>query len=127
VPANLSHFAINADDLPASRAFYEKVFGWRFSAWGPPGFFQIQTGPDGDPGVRGALQQRRALLEETPTVGAECTFAVDDVDATARAVREAGGRILMERFTIHGVGHLIFFADPGGNPIGALQYDDAAA
>ncbi|WP_396264282.1 VOC family protein [Gordonia hankookensis] len=56
----------------------------------------------------------------------ECTFAVDDVDATAQSVRDAGGTILMERFTIAGVGHLIFFADPAGNPIGAMQYDDQA-
>ncbi|NED60111.1 VOC family protein, partial [Streptomyces sp. SID10244] len=47
-------------------------------------------------------------------------------DATAQAVRDAGGTILMERFTIAGVGHLIFFADPAGNPIGAMQYDDQA-
>ena len=126
MPSNLSHFAINADDVPVSRTFYEKVFGWRFSAWGPPGFFQIQTGPDDDPGVLGALQQRRDLLAEAPTLGVECTFAVDDVDATARCVRESGGTILMERFTISGVGHLIFFADPAGNPIGAMQYDPAA-
>ena len=126
MPPNLSHFAINADDLPASRAFYEKVFGWRFSAWGPPGFFRIQTGPDDDPGVQGAMQQRRDLLAGGPTHGLECTFAVDDVDATARAVREAGGTVLMERFTISGVGHLIFFEDPGGNAVGAMQYDDSA-
>lgn len=124
--ANLSHFAINADDVPATRAFYERVFGWRFHAWGPPGFFQVQTGPDDDPGIRGALQQRRALLPDAATHGLECTFAVDDVDATVRAVREAGGTILMERFTISGVGHLVFFADPSGNPVGAMQYDDAA-
>jgi predicted enzyme related to lactoylglutathione lyase len=59
-------------------------------------------------------------------VGLECTFAVDDVDATAAAVRQAGGAILMERFTISGVGHLIFFEDPAGNPIGAMQYDPGA-
>jgi uncharacterized protein len=52
--------------------------------------------------------------------------AVTDVDATAAAVRAAGGKILMERFTIGGVGHLIFFADPAGNPIGAMQYDPDA-
>ena len=126
MPSNLSHFAINADDVPTSRSFYEEVFGWRFSAWGPPGFFQIQTGPEDDPGLRGALQQRRDLLAEAPTLGVECTFAVDDVDATARCVRDSGGTILMERFTISGVGHLIFFADPAGNPIGAMQYDPAA-
>lgn len=122
VPANLSHFAINADDVPASRAFYEAVFGWTFSAWGPPGFFQIATGTDAEPGVRGALQQRRDLVEGG-THSPECTFAVDDVDATAAAVVAAGGTIVMERFTISGVGHLIFFTDPAGNAVGAMQYD----
>jgi uncharacterized protein len=126
MPNNLSHFAINADDVPASRTFYESVFGWTFSAWGPPGFFQIQTGTDAEPGPQGAIQQRRELVPGAPTVGLECTFAVDDVDATAQAVRRAGGTILMDRFTISGVGHLIFFQDPAGNPIGAMQYDENA-
>jgi predicted enzyme related to lactoylglutathione lyase len=123
--SNLSHFAINADDVVAARAFYESVFGWTFTAWGPPGFFQIQTGSDTEPGVQGALQQRRELVAGART-GVECTFAVEDVDATEQAVRAAGGTIIMERFTISGVGHLIFFQDPGGNPIGAMQYDPNA-
>ena len=123
--SNLSHFAINADDVAASRVFYESVFGWTFSAWGPPGFFQIETGSADEPGVQGALQQRRELVGGART-GVECTFAVDDVDATVEAVRAAGGTILMERFTISGVGHLVFFQDPGGNPIGAMQYDPNA-
>jgi uncharacterized protein len=76
--------------------------------------------------VRGAIQQRRALVDGVKTVGLECTFAVEDVDATAQAVRDAGGTIVMDRFTISGVGHLIFFADPSGNAIGAMQYDDNA-
>jgi hypothetical protein len=122
---NLSHFAINADDIVVARAFYESVFGWTFTAWGPPGFFQIRTGSDVEPGVQGALQQRRELIEGART-GVECTFAVEDVDATAEAVRAAGGTVIMERFTISGVGHLIFFRDPDGNPIGAMQYDPNA-
>jgi uncharacterized protein len=123
--ANLSHFSINADDVEAARAFYESVFGWAFHAWGPPGFYQIQTGSDDEPGVRGALQERRQLLDG-PTTGLECTFAVDDVDDTRARVLAGGGRIVMERFTISGVGHLIAFADPAGNAVLAMQYDDAA-
>ncbi len=121
--SNLSHFAINAHDVATSRVFYEAVFGWTFRPWGPPGFFQIQTGSDDEPGVLGAIQQRRALPGDVAMPGIECTFAVEDVDATARAIVEAGGTIVMERFTISGVGHLIFFADPSGNPVGAMQYD----
>jgi uncharacterized protein len=124
--SNLSHFAINADDVDASRTFYESVFGWTFTAYGPPGFFRIQTGPEDDPGTRGALQERRQLLADLPTRGGECTFSVDDVDATRDAVLAAGGTILMERSTISKVGHLIAFEDPAGNPILAMQYDDDA-
>ena len=125
--ANLSHFAINADDVDASRAFYETVFGWTFTAWGPPGFYRIRTGPDADPGIGGALQDRRQLLPTAPTLGYECTFAVDDVDEVQRRVTGIGGPILMERFTIAGVGHLIAVADPGGNPVLAMQYDPDAS
>lgn len=126
MPANLAHFAINADDVPTTRAFYEQVFGWTFTPWGPPGFYDIRTGTDDAPGVQGALQQRRELIEGQRTVAPECTFSVEDVDATAQAVVAAGGRILLDRFTISGVGHLIFFRDPAGNAIGAMQYDSAA-
>jgi uncharacterized protein len=122
MPSQLSHFAINADDVDASRSFYSAVFGWTFEAWGPPGFFHIDSG-----GVRGALQQRRAPTDGFPAVGVECTFAVDDIDATIRTVTAAGGEIVMPRFTITGVGHLIFFKDPAGNAIGAMQYDSNAA
>ena len=120
----LRHFAINADDLPRARRFYERVFAWRFEPWGPPGFFQIDTG---DPaGVQGALQGRRELVAGKPMIGFECTVAVDDVAATASAVRANGGRVVMEPTTIAGVGHLLFFEDPEGNVAGAMQYDPQA-
>src|ERR1700731_2639709 len=52
------HFAINADDIDRARSFYERVFGWRFNAWGPPNFYQIDTGTP----PYGALQGRRELV-----------------------------------------------------------------
>lgn len=122
----LSHFAINADDVETSRTFYEDVFGWMFKPFGPPGFFKIYEEGGADPGAFGALQKRRDLVEGTRTITPECTFSVSDVDETARKVTEAGGTVVMPRFTISGVGHLIFFTDPAGNAIGAMQYDSAA-
>lgn len=124
--AQITHFALNADDVDRSKSFYENVFGWTFTQWGPPGFFQITTGPDDTSGVQGALQQRRALIDGQKTIAPECTFSVDDVDATKQAVLASGGRILMDRSTIRGVGHLIFFEDPAGNAIGAMQFDPGA-
>ena len=118
--ADLAHFAINADDVEGTRRFYEAVLGWTFEAWGPPDFYKIETGSGN---VLAALQHRRELIEGTKTVGFECTFAVDDVDDVARRVEEAGGRILMAKTTITGVGALIWFEDPAGNAAGAMQYE----
>lgn len=119
---NVRHFSINADDVPRARRFYEQVFGWTFQPWGPPGFFMIATGEsEGRP--LGSLQGRRELVPGRRMNGFECTIAVDDVDAVAAAVVAGGGRILMEKATIPGVGDLIFFEDPEGNIAGAMRYD----
>ena len=123
---HLAHFAINADDVNRARAFYERVFGWRFEAFGPPEFFQIATGDTAEGRVRGALQKRRELVPGRPMVGYECTIAVSDVDAVATTVKAAGGTVVMERTTIARVGHLIFFEDSEGNVVGAMQYDPNA-
>jgi predicted enzyme related to lactoylglutathione lyase len=121
-PNTLAHFAINADDVEASRAFYAKVFGWSFAAWGPPGFYQIEA--KGSP-VMSSLQGRRTLVKGQ-RVGFEPTFAVTSIDATEKAVKAAGGSGLLERSVIVGVGTLMFFADPDGNVFGAMQYDTKA-
>jgi len=119
--SSLAHFAINTDDIDRSRTFYEKVFGWKFSAWGPPGFYQIEGA-----GIRGALQKRRNLIEGHKTLGFECTLAVDSIDATEKAVLANGGKTILARSVIVGVGTLMFFEEPGGNVFGAMQYDARA-
>ena len=125
MPAPLAHFAINADDVERARSFYEQVFGWKFTAWGPPDFFQIDAGV-GDGAPQGALQARRALDEGGPTRGFECTIAVDDVQAVIAAVTAGGGKVLMDPTTITGVGELVFVEDTEGNIVGAMRYDENA-
>lgn len=120
----LTHFAINTDDVDATQAFYGSVFGWQFRDYGPPGFVQILDEAGEAP--MGAIQERRQLLDDEPTRGFECTFGVDNVEMVRERILAAGGRILMDTFTISKVGHLIAFEDPGGNPALAMEYDDAA-
>ena len=124
--ANVQHFAINADDLPRARRFYERVFGWRFEAWGPPGFFMITTGTEREPGIIGSLQGRRELIPGVKTVGYECSIGVPNVDAVAQAVVANGGQIIFPKTLIPTVGYLIFFRDTEGNAAGAMQYDSNA-
>ena len=122
--SRLTHFAINTSDVETTQSFYGSVFGWSFQDYGPPGFVQIIDEETKQP--MGAIQQRRELIEGAPTIGFECTIGVDDIDSTQAAIVAAGGKILMDKFTITSVGHLIAFEDPGGNPVLAMQYDSSA-
>ena len=126
MPNAISHFAINADDVPRARRFYESVFGWKFTSWGPPGFFQIDTGGDDRAPIRGALQQRRELVPGLKMHGFECTIGVSDLAAARLAIEKAGGAIVMDPVTIAGVGTLLFFRDTEGNVAGAMHYDPNA-
>ncbi len=117
----IAHVAINADDIASSRAFYERLFGWRFTPWGPPGFYQIQT--PGASALLAALQQRRELVPGVRTVGFECTVAVDDVRAALKAAVDLGGRVVMAPVVIPTVCELAFIEDPAGNVLGVAHYD----
>ncbi len=123
MPNNIAHFAINADDVNESRRFYENVFGWSFQPWGPPEFFKIDTGDESNSGMQGALQKRRAIVPGERITGYECTISVSSVDEIAAAIEANGGNIVMKKVTIPGVGNLIFFKDPGGNTVGAMEFD----
>src|SRR3954466_1514986 len=115
----LRHFAINADDVPRARAFYERAFNWTYTPWGPPGFYQTRTAGRS---LMGALQGRRPIGGQVmPDI--ELSFGVDDLDATCAAIAAAGGRLIMAPFTIQGIGRLVFFQDSEGNIAGVMQYE----
>src|SRR3954471_16542671 len=112
---HISHFAVNADDIAVTRGFYEALFGWRF-AEAYPGFWRTTDAG----GAIGAVQGRRTFARDA---GFEVTFAVDAADASAAAAERLGGRVLMPKSTIPGVGELVFVGDPSGNVAGAMRYD----
>jgi predicted enzyme related to lactoylglutathione lyase len=125
MPNNIVHFQVLADDLGRCRRFYERVFGWRFSPWGPPDFYMIQTGPDDSPGIHGSLAKRHHPLHASGAFGFECTISVDDVDAIARAVEANGGKLVFPKTEIPTVGELIQFQDTEGNAVSAMRYFDS--
>ena len=122
MPNNLRSFGITADDVARARQFYESVFGWRFEAWGPPGFYLIHTGDEKDPGVLGLLHKRREPVQGTGMTGFECTIGVDNIDKIIRAIEANGGSITMPKFEIPTVGSGVYFNDTEGNFVGAMQY-----
>ena len=125
---HLAHFAINADDVARARRFYERVFGWKFNAWGPPGFYQIDMGAGAPAAVhRRARRDGASCVKGQPTIGYECTISVSSIDETVRKpCSPTAARRVLEKSVIVGVGALMFFQDPEGNAFGAIQFDKQA-
>ena len=119
MPATFRHFAINADDVARARGFYEKVFGWTFTPWGPPNFYQIKNAGSG---LIGALQERRELLPGQRAIAFETSFGVENIKATMDAAKAGGGRVLFEPYTIENVGDITYLEDTEGNVCGVAQY-----
>jgi predicted enzyme related to lactoylglutathione lyase len=122
MPNTLSFFAINADDVPRARRFYETVFGWSFEPWGPPNFYLIETGKE-QAAVRGGLQERRELAPGQKMIGFECTISVANIDQAIRAIEANGGRIAAPKYHIPTVGTVAYFFDTEGNVAGIIQQE----
>ena len=119
MPGRVTHMAVNADDDGATQAFYEGLFDWRFEPY-YPGFVRTRLPPAEN--MVAAVQTRRDLVPGIRTTGPEVTIEVDNLTVVLGRVEELGGRVVMERSTIPGVGDLTFLADPSGNVVGVIEY-----
>jgi predicted enzyme related to lactoylglutathione lyase len=118
------HFEIHASDMDRAERFYTGVFGWQSQKFdGPIDYRLINTGPNSEAGIDGALVERRGALagDGEAVIAYVCTIQVDDIGATEEKVKEAGGEQVVDRQTIPDVGQLSYFKDTEGNVFGAMQ------
>ena len=107
-----SYVELPTADLAASKAFYEAAFGWSMTGFGPT-YASTMTG-DVDVG----LQADTGDMTRAPLP----VISVDNLEATLRAVTEAGGTVVKAIFSFPG-GRRFQFLDPHGNEIAAMLAD----
>ena len=118
----VSHFEITADDPDRAAAFYRKAFGWEFNDWGGPfKYLLATTGPKDQVGIDGAIMGRTDRKQAVIN-----TISVDSWEEGARAVSEAGGKVLMDKDAIPGQGYFAYCHDTEGNVFGIFQADPTA-
>ena len=117
------HFEIHAADPDRAERFYKRVFAWEITRWegAPVDYRLITTGPDGEPGINGAIVQRRGTIDGQAVTAFVCTVSVDDLAAVQAAVPVAGGEQVVERQELENVGSFAYFKDTEGNIFGAMQ------
>ena len=116
------HFEIDAVKPERLVAFYGKIFGWKMEKWeGPVEYWLITTGKDDQPGINGGLSKR---TESQPTM--VNTIDVPSVDEFVKKVEKNGGKIVVPKHAIPGVGYIAYLKDPEGNMFGMMQDNPSA-
>lgn len=123
MPDTYVHFEIPADDPDRLMGFYGDVFGWRFQRLGNPSipggeYIAISTRDEGEPGLDGGMYKKTYEGD-----GPRSYISVASVDATVGKVEAGGGRVMMPRMAVAGIGWIAVIADPEGNVQGVIEAD----
>jgi predicted enzyme related to lactoylglutathione lyase len=115
------HFEVHTDDPKRAIAFYENVFGWKVKKWdGPMDYWFLNTGEDDKPGIDGGIVRR---MEQRHT---NIVIDVPSVDEYLEKVVDAGGKVLMPKATVLGIGYIGYCEDTEGNAFAIMESDQKA-
>ncbi|MEE9381688.1 MAG: VOC family protein [Hyphomonadaceae bacterium] len=91
-------------DIAASKAFFETVFEWKFTDYGPDytAFMRAEAGMDG------------GFYKGEPSDGALVIFYASDLETVLSDVTSSGGELVKPIFDFPG-GQRFEFCEPGGN------------
>jgi uncharacterized protein len=107
------HWEFWSEDPAKISDFYQKVFGWQIRPIPEMNYRLVEPGGKG--GINGGIMKPQA----GPWPG-KMTFYIDvnDLDEFGRKIRNAGGKIVVEKMEVPGVGQFSLFEDPDGRVLG---------
>jgi predicted enzyme related to lactoylglutathione lyase len=109
VPGAPNWTDLGTPDIEAASAFYGSLFGWAFLSAGPDaGGYGMFTLGEKTVAAVGPLTEEGAASAWT------VYFQTQDVDATAKAVQQAGGSVRFGPFDVFTQGRMAGFADLSG-------------
>lgn len=112
----VTYIEINSPDLGATSGFFAKVFGWEPQPFAGPDYLVAPHG-DGAGVDTGLMPSRDGQPRSIPVI------RVDRLDEVLESVREHGGSVAVEPFTISGVGRGCYVLDPTGVLVGLHAYE----
>lgn len=117
----VTHFEIPCDNPEKTINFFRTVFGWSFQQFGKEDYWIAVTGDPQTPGINGAIMKKRDPKQ--PIVN---TIQVEKLEDAAKNIEKNGGKIVVPKMPVPGVGWLAYFTDPDGNIHGIWQADTSA-
>jgi len=123
VDHTIVHFEIPADDVEKLAKFYSELFGWKIKKMpGPVDYWGIETVPVGKkgepirPGVNGGMMKR-----QNPDHKPVNYILVESVDEYVKKIEGLGGKVLVPKMEVPGIGWWALALDPEGNQFAIMQ------
>jgi len=116
------HFEIPVDNAERAKKFYS-IFGWQTLEFPEMDYIGVRTVPVDDkhmpvePGaINGGMTKRSPHLK-APAIAIQ----VDSIDASIQKAIAAGGKVVMPKKEIGGMGYYAYISDTEGNTLGLWQ------
>lgn len=116
------HFEIPANDVEKIKKFYSDLFGWKIEKLSTMEYYSITTVPMDEKGnligsgVNGGLYKK----EQPQQQPLNYTY-VESVEQYSKKVAELGGKILVSKTEVPGMGWFAVAQDPEGNTFGIFE------
>ncbi len=122
VPASIVWFEIPADKVERAKSFYGKLFGWKIKKF--PGlkmdYWHIDTG-GGDQTPDGGMMKR-----QMPGHTITNYIHVASVDQSAAKARKLGGKIIVPKTAVPGMGYFVVCQDTEKNAFALWEMSKTA-
>jgi predicted enzyme related to lactoylglutathione lyase len=117
------HFEIPADDLEKLRKFYSELFGWKIEKMpGPVEYYGIETVPVNEKGMPKRLGVNGGMMKrQNPEHKPVNYIAVESVDECVKKIKALGGRVIVPKMEVPGIGWWALALDPEGNQFAIMQ------
>jgi len=106
VSMQIDYVEFQATDIEQMKTFYQAVFGWEFTDYGP----DYSSFKDGR--IAGGFVKSDSVAKGGPLV----VMVTSDLEAAEASVKEHGGKIVKPIFSFPG-GRRFQFTDPSGNEL----------
>jgi predicted enzyme related to lactoylglutathione lyase len=105
------HIEFSAQDLEAAGRFYSDLFGWKVEQMPEMNYAMYETGSE----IGGGFNP---VSESNPAGSVVVYIGTDDIDASLAKAESLGGKTVVPKSEIPGMGWFGIFSDPSGNMVG---------
>lgn len=113
------HFEIPVDDLKRAKKFYSKLFEWEMKDYPKMDYTSVMT--NGKKAVHGGMMKRQHPKQQIMNY-----IDVKGLSDYVKKVVKLGGKVMMDKMAIPGVGYFAVCMDTESNVFGLFENDKKA-